>query len=213
MTRSEGVLGRVEPWSGTLFLVAGALSVVYATLWGLVAFAGIDYPILRDVVFRIPGYVIGFVALVGLYPSLADRSPKLAAIGAVFGALGAVGWLVDGLAGTSRSLAAYLGTEPPAWLGAFGILILLGFVLGHLSFGVASIRTDVYSRAVGVALLTPLVVVVVNLGIVAAGLTSPEGRFVVSSGFAIAHLAIGFALRTDGLPIGRANPQPAEVGR
>lgn len=211
MADSEGLLARIEPLSPTLFIVAGALSIVYTAFWALEMFAGIDYPILRDVVFRVPAYVIGFVALAGLYPSLADRSPKLALVGAVFAILGVVGWVVDGLGGTSRSLAVYLGAEPPAWLGAFGVLIMLGFVLGHLSYGAASLRTGVYSRAVGLALLSPLAVMVLNISIVAAGLTSPGARFVVSAGFALAHLAIGVSLRADDLAAKRVKPQPAEV--
>lgn len=213
MSDSEGVLASIERWSTTLFLVAGALGLVYTAFWGFVAFAGADYPILRDVVFRLAAYVVASVALLGLYPSLADESPKLARAGAVFAGLSVVGWLADGLLGTSRSLAVYLGATPPAWLGAFGILILLGFVLGFPSFGVASLRTDVYSQTVGLALLTPLLVTAMNIGIVFAGMTSPEARALVSLGYATSHLAIGFSLRNQKLPTNSGAPETAGVGR
>jgi hypothetical protein len=88
----------------------------------------------------------------------------------------------------------YLGIEPPAWLGAFALLIILGFVVGHLCVGVASLRTDIYPRLVGLTLLTPILVMAMNFSIVAAGLTSPGGRFLVAIGFALAHLAIGVSL-------------------
>jgi hypothetical protein len=204
-------LASLERWSPTLFLVAGALGLVYTALWGLVAFVGVEYPILRDVVFRVQSYVVGSVALLGLYPSLADGRPKLARGGGVFAALAVVGLLVDGLVGASRSLAVYLGAEPPAWIAAFGLLILLGFVVGFPAFGVASLRTGVHSRIAGLALLTPVFVTAMNLGIVAAGLTSPTARFLVSGGYALAHLAIGVAIRTGSVTANRTDTRPAEV--
>jgi peptidoglycan/LPS O-acetylase OafA/YrhL len=91
MANYGGILSRIETRSAELFLISGLLGTVYASFWLLVAIWGIDFPILRDVAFRLPGYVIGFIALVGLYPSLAERSPKLAATGTVFAGLGAAG--------------------------------------------------------------------------------------------------------------------------
>lgn len=211
MAEREGLLNRIEPWSPRLFLVAGLLGLAYGALWGLVAFTGVEYPILRDVVFRLSGYVIAFVALLGLYPSLAPHSPNLARAGAVFAVLALVGWVVDGLLGSTRSLAVYLGTDPPGWVAAFGVLILLGFVVAFPAFGVASLQTRIHSRAVGFALLTPLLVTVINLGIVAAGLTSPEGRFAVSVLYALTHLAIGVSLRTEGHPDEQAETKPTGV--
>jgi hypothetical protein len=111
-----------------LVLVAGAVLVIYAALHGLEAFMDVAYPMVRDGIIRPIGYVLGFVALLGLYPKAVDRSPKLARAGAVFAVLGAVGWFVTGF----ESLAEHAGADPPAWLGAFGLLILLGFVLGYL---------------------------------------------------------------------------------
>lgn len=93
---------------------------------------------------------------------------------------------------------------PPAWLGAFGLLIFLGIILGYLAFSVASLRTTALSRTTGLALLTPLLVMAMNISIVQLGYSSPEGQFAVSSGFALAHLAIGGALRTEEVPSERA---------
>jgi len=208
MADSTTMLAPLEKWSPRLFLVAGAVLVIYAALHRLEAFMDVAYPMVRDGIIRPIGYVLGFVALLGLYPKAVDRSPKLARAGAVFAVLGAVGWFVTGF----ESLAEHAGADPPARLGAFGLLILLGFVLGYLSVSVASRRADSLSRITGIMLLTPILVVVVNLVIAATGYTSPEGRFVVSSGFAVAHLAIGLSLRTEEVPTGRTEPRPIEVG-
>lgn len=205
-------LKSLERWSPTLFLVSGAILVVYAMLHGLEAFLDIEYPMVRDGILRPVGYIIGFVALLGLYPRLADRSPKLARVGAVFTALGAVGWFVSGIIGSSRGLAAHLGFDPPAWLGVFGLLIMLGFLVGFPSFGIACLRTEAYPRIVGLILLAPIIVMAVNVGVVAGDILDLAiGRTVVSAGDALIILAVGFALETEAVPVGRAEPGPTEV--
>lgn len=211
MTDSEGVLAPLDGKSPRLFLVAGAILVVYATLHGMEAFLDMSYPMVRDGIIRPVGYVLGFVAVLGLYPTLADRSPKLARVGAVFTTLGAVGWFVTGFVGSSRGLAAHLGMDPPAWLGVFGLAIAFGFLVGFPSFGVASLRTDVYSRTIGLLLLAPLVVMAVNFSIVFGGYTSPLGRFIVSAGDALIVLGLGIVLGTEKAPTGRAESRPMEV--
>lgn len=205
-------LESLESCSPALFLVAGAILVVYATLHGTEAFLDAAYPMVRDGVIRPVGYALGFVAVLGLYPSLADRSPKLARVGGVFTALGTVGWVVMGFVGSSRGLAAHLGYAPPAWLGVFGLLIALGFVVGFPAFGVASLHTGQYPRTVGLLLLAPLLVMATNAAVVIGDFVAVAiGRFLVSTGDALIVLALGIALGTDGTPIDRAEPQPAEV--
>lgn len=212
MGDSDGVLAPLDGKSPTLLLVAGGILVVYAVLHGMEAFLDSGYPMVRDGIVRPIGYVIGFVGVLGLYPSLADRSPKLARVGAIFTSLGAVGWFVSGFVGSSRGLAAHLGMDPPAWLGAFGLLIMLGFVVGFPSFGVASLRTGVYSRTVGLVLLAPIVVMATNVAFVAGEFVDVAvGRFVVSTGDALIVLALGVVLRTGSAPTGSADPRPAEA--
>lgn len=209
MSDRDGLLTVLESKSRVLFLVAGVLLVVYAALNGLKAFSGMDYPILRDSVVRLAGYIIGFVALLGLYPSLADRSPKLARAGAVFAVLGIIGWLVDGLVGTTQSLAVYLGADPPAWTAAFGLLIILGYVLGYVSVGIATLRTGVRSQVLGLLLLMPGIIIVLMLAHIAAGYASEQTAFVISAGQAMTHLAIGAALQTESETADHEEAEPA----
>lgn len=194
----------LERWSPTLFLVAGGLLVIHAGHHGLEAFAGLEYPLHHELPFGVVGMILGFVALLGLYPKLAGRSPKLARAGAVLAGLGILGWVAIG----AGALAEELGTEPPAWLEAFGILIIGGVVLAYLAYGVASLLTDVVSRATGLALLAPPLVMVVNVAIATSGYGSPTGQFVVSSGFALAHLGIWGALRTEDGRTDHVEPAP-----
>lgn len=179
-----------------LFLIAGGLLVIHAITHGLEAFASIEYPMHHEFPFGVGGMTLGFIALLGLYPKIADRMPKLARAGAVVAVLGAVAWLVMGLA----LFAEGLGAEPPTSIEAIGLVMIFGVILSYLAFGIASLRTEAVSQTTGLVLLTPVLVMVVNLGIAMAGSGSLAGQFVVATGFALAHLAIGAALRTeDGL--------------
>jgi hypothetical protein len=204
MSDKDTVLAPLEQWSSTLFLVAGALLVVYSVLFAAEAFMD-TYPAVRGSIGPL-GYIVGFAGLLGLYPALADRSPKLAGAGAVFAAIGAVGWLVS-LAGRSGILSGARGAVD----AIEALFILLGMILAFLVFSLASIRTDVYSRTVGLLLLGPFLVNGVNFGIVIAGYASPEGRFVTSGLWALSYLAIGIALRTEDVPSERRAPAPAEA--
>lgn len=190
----------LERWSATLFLVAGGLLVVHAGIHVLTAFTSVNYPLHHEVPFGFVGMMLGHVALLGLYPQLIDRSPRLAQAGAVPTVLGAVGWLVIG----ASSLAESLGVTAPPWLGIAGPFVILGVVLGYLVFGVAGLRTDVVSRTTALVLVTPALVMVFNVTVGLATGGSPEGAVVVASGFALAHLGIGVALRAEEFPTGRA---------
>lgn len=212
MPDSGGLLASLDGKSPLLFLVGGGLLVVYAILHGMEAFLDIAFPMVRDGIIRPIGYIIGFVGVLGLYPALVNRSPKLARTGAIFTALGVVGWFVSGFIGSSRGLAAHLGMDPPAWLGVFGLLIALGFVIGLPAFGVATLRTRVFSRAVGIILLAPLVVMAANVAFVAGEFVDlAVGRFVVSAGDALIILALGIALRTERTPTRHPDPQPVDA--
>lgn len=204
MADSDSVVAPLEQWSPKLFLAAGGVLAVYAALYGTEAFLD-TFPAVRDVLGP-AGYVIGFVGLLGLYPALADRSPKLARAGAFFAVLGIMGWLVS-LVGR----AGIVSGAPAAVDAIEAVFILIGMILAFLAFAAASLRTDIYSRTVGLLLLGPFLVNALNFGIVIAGYASPEGRFVTSGLWALSYLAIGIALSTEGIPAGRTEPQPVEV--
>lgn len=182
---------RLETQSGTLFLVAGAVVVVYAGLHGIEAATDM---ILEPNPFEF-GYVVGFLGLLGLYPTLADENPWLARAGAVAAVIGMIGLS----AFTVLHLAELAGlVEPrgPDWFWVFIPLPLIGFVVGYLTFGVASLRADVHTRTVGLLLLAPGIIVVVMIVQMLAGWTSQPQAFVISAGEAMAHLAIGATLKT-----------------
>lgn len=181
---------RLEARSGTLFLVAGAVVLVYAGLHGVEAATDL---VLEPNPFEF-GYVLGFLGLLGLYPRLADDTPWLARVGAVaavFGIMGLSAFTVVHLA----ELAGVVPPGGPAWFGIFIPFALTGFTVGYLSIGLASLRAAVHTRTVGLLLLAPGIIVVVMAVQILAGWTSQLQAFVISAGQAMAHLAIGATLK------------------
>jgi len=97
-------------------------------------------------------------------------------------------------------LAGIVAAGGPTWFAIFIPLPLIGFVVGYLSIGIASLRTDAHPQLVGLLLLAPGVIVVVMLIQMFAGWTSEFQAFVISAGEAMAHLAIGATIKTDSDP-------------
>jgi len=181
----------LEARSPTLFLVGGGLVVVYAGLHGIEAATDM---VLEPNPFEF-GYVIGFLGLLGLYPTMVDKSPRLARAGAVAAVLGMIG-LSAFTALHIAVLAGVVAGGGPAWFPIFIPFPLIGFVVGYLSIGIASLRTDAYPRLVGLLLLVPGIIVVVMIIQILAGWTSELQAFVISAGEAMAHLAIGATIKT-----------------
>lgn len=177
--------------------------VGYAALNGIAAFTDVADESGQNVVGP-AGFVLGFVGLLVLYPGLTDRSPRLARAGALCAAFGAVGFSVI----TFQGLVQLLGVDPPGWLDAFTFLAAIGMIAGFLSFGAATLRADVRPRIVGFLLLAPAVVFAAMLSqavlFVRFGLFSETvmalSAVAISGGQAVAHLAIGYTLRTGRTP-------------
>lgn len=181
----------LDRWSPRLFFVAGAVLAVYAALNGLIAFADAT---VEPKVFE-AGYVAAFLGLLGLYPSLADRTPWLAGVGAATAVLGLVAFSVF-TAGNLAELAG-LTSGDEAGSAVFTVMAAVGFVVGYLAVGAAVLRSGAFSRTVGLLLLVPGVIIALMIGSIAADLASPESVFVVSAGQAMAHLALGATLSAD----------------
>lgn len=193
----------LERWSPRLFLAAGAILVVYASLNGLWAFAEMAT---RDSGFEF-GYVLGFLGLLGLYPSLRQRSPRLARIGAVGAAAGILGITAISAVEVAQLGGIVSGAPPGWWLFVF--LSLAGFMLGYLSFGAAILRAGRYPATIGVLVSIPGAIVVLMVVHIVAGLATDLTAFVISAGEAMAHLAIGATLRTKDTP--SDSEAPADV--
>lgn len=194
MTAGGRLLDPLDGKSQTLFLLAGAILVVYASLLSYQAFvdpstnfhdneAGVVGPL---------GFAVGALGLLGLTPALVDESRRVAQAGAVFAGLGVVGWFVIAATGLA-DLAGFTAPTALQILGFFGFFeMLVGFPL----VGVASLRSDGHTRALGLLLVAPALLfgTMIASGAVTGG--TAVGAVLISSGLTLVHLSVGYVLRT-----------------
>lgn len=192
--RTTGQWELLEEKRSILFLVAGVVLIVYVALLGYQAFidSSMNFHDNEAAVVGPAGFLLGALGLLGFYPTLAGRSPKLAGAGAVFAVLGILGWFVI----TATGLANLMGVSSPEWLQVLGLGAFLEMLVGFPLVGIASLRTDIYSQILSSLLLAPAIIFAAM--IVSGALTggSGPGAVLVSSGLTLVHLGIGYHLRT-----------------
>jgi len=176
--------------------------LVHTVIHALIAFTNTNYPLHHEMPFGFIGHMLAFVALFGLYPRFVTRSSKLTRAGAGLVVLGMGGWSVVGMLTLSESL----GVALPDWLRVFAPLFILGFILGYLAFGVAGLRSEAVTRTTALAILTPVIVMIYNMAVALTTGGTQEGQIIVAGGFALTHLAIGAALRSEQFPTSGAEP-------
>lgn len=200
----------LERWSATAFLVGGLLMVVDAAFVAANVVTGTEDFLLLGQAFVGAAWTAALVGLLGLYPGLADRSRWLSRAGAVFAVIGVVTFAVMAVA-----VPVYYAGIPAGEYDAISMFflpgVLVGSVLGFVSFGVASLRTGVHSRTIGILLLIPAILVATNVLRFVVGLEAVAITLGIVIGDALAMLAIGYVLRTEPTPTDRAEPAPTEV--
>lgn len=180
--------------SKTIFLVAGLLLVFNAIGAGLVAFAGMAIGQTMKDIFQSAGYGLALVGGLALYPVLSRDSTWLARIAAGLASLGVLGGGVLTIAYLLHAIGVV--TTVPGWIPPFGAGIGLG-QLGLALFGVAALRSEAYSTAVGLSLIGPLLVFI--FFIVGATFVGEEAvpawvPFLTVCAQTVVHLAIAFSL-------------------
>jgi hypothetical protein len=107
-------------------------------------------PLALEAVAGFGGLVLALVGLLGLYPRLADRTPRLARIGAGLVAFPAV---VFAVLITCAILPGVLGIpSPAAAIPEFDTIVIAGFVMaavGAVVFGIAALRERTLSHVLG----------------------------------------------------------------
>jgi len=182
----------VEQWSPMLFLVAGGLLVGHATVQGIKAFTTMTT--LPDV-FVTTGHLVALVGLLGLYPVLVDRTPRLARAAGAVAVVPLAGWVV--LTGTQfLTVAGVMSSMTDALPGAVGMLVPVSTILTYVLFGVATLRVGGDSRTVGLLVVAPAALFVVLL--VASVVTEASAILgvIIGGGFALSMLALGARLRS-----------------
>ncbi len=205
--------GSLERRSTKLFYTGGALFIIAAAFDVANIVVGVED--LRSGVgqaFIAAGWVAALIGLLGLYPKLADRSRWLVRAGGVFAVIGVVGFVGNGV----TALVAFVREVPPQEAFPASVLVgtligvLIGAILAFVSFSIASLRSDVHSRTIGILLIVPTLFVITNFFILSAiGVPMPrpsEVTLFIVSGLALTMLAIGHVLRTEAAPSESTGP-------
>lgn len=205
---AEATAGRVrtdrrsafETRSAAAFLIGGLLMLVDAAVVGANVLTGAERLLVLGQGFVGAAWTLALVGLLGLYPGLAVRSRWLSRAGAAFAVIGVVTFAVM----SAASFASYAGVP----LGEYDAIstyfipgVIVGSVLGFVAFSAATLRTDVYSRTVGILLLMPALLVATNILRFIAGMDAATITLGIVVGDALAMLAIGFRLRMESRPL------------
>lgn len=199
-------LESMERWSPRLFFLGGVLVLGSATANGLVFFAGAPFPEAGGLVLNMAGFMAALVGVVGFYPGLVDRSPRVAQLSLAVVAAGIVG-----IAGLAVWAVAMLTVSVPEPSPVVALLSLFLMLVGLCLFGIGILRTDAYPRPAGVLLLAFVTVLIVVFGrsVVIGG--EPANMFIiVSEGLESAFLlGIGYSLSGSPSSTGSETPSPA----
>lgn len=184
---------QLEHWSPTLVLAAGVLFVGHAAVRGVEAFTSMPPPV--DV-FGPTGYVAAILGLMGLYSSVADRTPTIGRIAALTAVVTVPAWVL--IAGLNFGEAAGILTPQIDVLPeGFFALVIVTTLLVYLLFGVACLNADRHTRTLGGLLLAPAALLgLLMVGSVALPIGPAAGGVVIGSGLALTHGAIGGTLLT-----------------
>lgn len=184
----------LERWRSTAFLIGGLLLVADAAwLAGNIATGGEKY-LMTGQFFVGTGWAAALLGLLGVYPSLADRSRWLSRAGAVCTAIGVVTFAVMAVI-ISAELLGILPFAYESVGSAFIPGVIIGSVLGFLLFSVAIFRTGEYSQSFGLLLLAPPVLVLGNIIRFILGNASEMVTLGVVIADALVILLIGYYLR------------------
>jgi len=199
-------------WSSAFILIAGGLFAIVAMFWAAEVFLNMGMEIAREFLVSASGIFV-YIGLLGLYPALIKRTPWLARAAALFTVVGLGGASVRAVVYASQ-LVGILEAQP-AWFDALQLPLFIGIVLGYITFGVAVLRTDAYSRTVGL-LLVVLGILFIGLlaTIIAMAGNYPYVIQVLYNGAnALVLLAIGYLLRVKDVPTDRAEPAADTTAR
>lgn len=184
----------LRAWSAVAFLLAGGFWLTDTTYLALELFVGVVTP--EPVAIKLAAVLAAIVGLLGLYPGLADRLPRLTRAGLVLiGVPGAV-WAVLLTWGIGAEISPAIQPPPIAVV----TVVFLPIFLGALLYGSASLYTGVPSRAVGVLLLAHVAILfaaVPATGVLQLGL---------AGGLSGTFLATGTLLRFEAAPTDQETP-------
>jgi hypothetical protein len=198
----EAAVAPFERWGPVAFVVGG-LGILGTSVAGSLDVAGVvGVPPRLAMGPLLFGLWFVFVGLVGLYPRVAERSPRMSLSGLVTSGIAWTIWTVTMLAAividltSERTIADPGSWAPPLLAGAF-VLALVSF----LGYGVASTRSEMPSRTLGLLLLVPVVAFLGQAVLLVSKIVTGEVVAVLQLALggvtAVVLVAVGYLLRSD----------------
>lgn len=190
-------------WTATAFILAGLFRLVNMGIYQSgQLFESFSAPELALDVSILLAFELAFVGLLGLYPRLREKHPRLALVGVLLAVVSGVSLMII-------TPAEYIlgGQEPPAYLIPFQIAYFLGIPLSFLVFGGLSVRARSPPLSVGVLLI---------LGGTSWLLFLTGSQTLIDVGayiFAIIMMAIGYLLRAEQPKSESAGPSSGPTAR
>lgn len=203
----DGIWRTLQRWRATFFVVGGLILACDAFLVSAEILTGSEHWILLGQAFVGAGWTAALLGLLGVYPDLADRSRRTARVGAVFAVIGVVTF-----AAMAVTVLVYYAGIPSGSYEDVGMLalpgVIVGSVLGFVTFGAASLRAGVHSRTFGILLLVPPLLVVTNIVRFIAGVESTTVTLAIVILDGLAMLVLGYVLRSERTPTERPERTP-----
>lgn len=153
------------------------------------------------------GLVAAIVAVVGLYPRLKDRVPRLAGSGVLAFAAAVVGLIVTVVWLLSIGLENAPEAVPTALTALLSLSVLL-IAAGFLLFAVACLRTSTPSRMIGYLLIVSAIMWVWHYVALSIFGSTRIGTIIDYAVIAAAFLAVGYLLRSESEPADSAAATP-----
>ena len=194
----------LESWRATLFIIAGVVFAGDLTilLYNLAAGTESQYLTLGQGLIG-TAWTCSFLALLGFYPKLTERSKWPSRVGSVFAVIGLLTMVVM----AAISYGVFSGIIPGT-LENYSMYFLpgvfLGIVFGFGLYGVATLRTAIYSQRVGVLFLVLVATFLTNLGTAIAGYNPLLKIISVVTMLVLANLGLGYLVRTGAADVAAA---------
>lgn len=153
---SKRLWNSLAQWRAIAFLVGGLMFIPKVIIEAADIVRGVERFGTLARVFLGAGWTAAFLGLLGFYPSLDEKSPWLTRVGAFFAVIGGITMTVMAITSLGYFTGILNGEITDVLMyfipGVFG-----GIVLGFGTFGIASLKTNIYSRSIGLLfLLLPL---------------------------------------------------------
>lgn len=202
----------LESWRAMLFIIAGVVFAGDLTilLYNLAVGTESQYLTVGQGLIG-TAWACSFLALLGFYPKLSERSKWLSRIGGVFAAIGLITNVV--MAVVSFGVAAgVVSGGLDQYVPFFLPGVFLGIVFGFGLYGIATLRTAIYSQRVGALFLILVATFLTNLGTGIAGYNPLVKIIGVVAVLILANLALGYTVRTGGADItASGGPSPDSI--